>query len=431
MNLLDRIAYDTGGFTVQEILSSFCKKILEIIDLVNKNEEVCDEAHTLIENIRNEVVPRLVDDTIKELQHNGYFDRLVNVTLIEQLRTELTTLINQAITDYTTKLDNFDMQLEDIINRYNNGLFIDIKNKYRGASIYIPYREDFDNTFEYNVDKAFETNCNTISICPIFWMTSKTGIISGYKWDMQKEEVLEKCKYVKTKGMKVLLKPHVGGEGIGSHGDIIPSDLNAWTDSYTNQLIELFDLCKDYVDIISISNEINGQSKYNYAKWKNCIDTIKAKKPSVITTNANTITELKTNVFLKDLDVLSCNLYVSINGDLSTDIEQQRRSLFTTSPALNDLFSKARELNKPIIITEVGILPFERSLQNPEAWGFTDDPPLSYEAQVRYYNLAIREYIQANNVIGVMVWNACDGFTFVDRPCQETLKKIFGGVINV
>ena len=67
MNYLDRMAYDTGGYTVQEILSSFCKKILEIIDLVNKNEEVCDEAHTIIENIRNEDVPKLVDDIIERI----------------------------------------------------------------------------------------------------------------------------------------------------------------------------------------------------------------------------------------------------------------------------------------------------------------------------------------------------------------------------
>ena len=116
MNLLDRMCYDTGGYTVQEILSSFCKKILEIIDLVNKNEEVCDEAHTIIENIRNEVVPDLVNDIMKELQDTGYFDSLVNVTLIEQLRTELTTLLNQAITDHTTRLDNCDSQLENIKN---------------------------------------------------------------------------------------------------------------------------------------------------------------------------------------------------------------------------------------------------------------------------------------------------------------------------
>ena len=115
MNLLDRIAYDTGGYTVQEILSSFCKKILEIIDLVNKNEDVCNEAKTIIENFRYEVVPELVDDIMKELQDSGYFDDLVNVTLIEQLRTELTTLLNNAITDYTTKLDKIDTQLDTIM----------------------------------------------------------------------------------------------------------------------------------------------------------------------------------------------------------------------------------------------------------------------------------------------------------------------------
>ena len=119
MNLLDRMSlnrmsYDSGGYTVQEILSSFSKKILEIIDLVNKNEEVCNEAHAILENIRNELVPPLVDDIMKELQDNGFFDSLVNVTLYEQLRTELTTLLNQTITDYSSRLDNFETQLGNI-----------------------------------------------------------------------------------------------------------------------------------------------------------------------------------------------------------------------------------------------------------------------------------------------------------------------------
>ena len=113
MNYLDRMSYDTGGYTVQEILSSFCKKIIEIIDLVNKNEEVCEEVYTIIENIRNEVVPDLVDDIMKEMQDNGYFDSLVNVTLIEQLRNELTTLLNDAITDFTNRLDNNDTLIAD------------------------------------------------------------------------------------------------------------------------------------------------------------------------------------------------------------------------------------------------------------------------------------------------------------------------------
>ena len=129
MNYLDRFCYDTGGYTVQEILSSFSKKILEIIDLVNKNEEVCDESHTIIENIRNEVVPDLVEDIMKEMQDKGYFDSLVNVTLIENLRTELTTLLNQTITDYTTKLDKIDSQLDTNVKELN-------KVKNRIVSIY-------------------------------------------------------------------------------------------------------------------------------------------------------------------------------------------------------------------------------------------------------------------------------------------------------
>ena len=157
MNLLDRLdrkAYDTGGYTVQEILSSFCKKILEIVDLVNKNEEVCDEAHTIIENIRNEVVPELVNDIMKELQDNGYFDNLVNVTLIEQLRTELTTLINQTIADCTTRLDNFDSQLDTITNNVEN-LETSIEN----------ILNDFSNEKIIDLKNEEDFNVNDISVC--------------------------------------------------------------------------------------------------------------------------------------------------------------------------------------------------------------------------------------------------------------------------
>ena len=102
------MCYDTGGYTVQEILTSFCDKILEIIELANKNEEVCDEAHAIIENIRKEVVPSLVDDIIKEMEDNGYFDKLVNVTLIDQLRTEFTTRLDTKsnITDRRKSFTN-------------------------------------------------------------------------------------------------------------------------------------------------------------------------------------------------------------------------------------------------------------------------------------------------------------------------------------
>ena len=50
------------------------------------------------------------------MQDSGYFDTLVNDTIIEDLRGELTTIVNQAIADCTNRLDNFDTQMDTITN---------------------------------------------------------------------------------------------------------------------------------------------------------------------------------------------------------------------------------------------------------------------------------------------------------------------------
>ena len=189
MNLLDKIAYDTGGYTVQEILSSFCKKIIEIIDLVNKNEEVCDEAHTLIENIRNEVVPPLVEDIMKELQDSGYFDSLVNVTLIDQLRTELTTLLNQTITEYTTRLDSFDSQLD--INKkqaFQNFIELTGLKSYESIAEELDDNDKSDNEkYENFINSHYEVLRNKYSdyITRTILGKDSSGTMNLYQYDFK------------------------------------------------------------------------------------------------------------------------------------------------------------------------------------------------------------------------------------------------------
>ena len=101
MNLLDRIAYDSGGYTVQEILSSFCNKILEIVDLVNKNEEVCDEAEELLTLIKDELLPEEVKKIIEEMETDGTIEQLINIDKYNKLKE----YINNAL-DTKVSLEN-------------------------------------------------------------------------------------------------------------------------------------------------------------------------------------------------------------------------------------------------------------------------------------------------------------------------------------
>ena len=203
MNYLGRISYDTGGYTVQEILSSFCKKILEIIDLVNKNEELCDDARALIEKIRNEDVPPLVEDIMKELQDNGYFDSLVNVTLIEQLRTEITTLLNDAITDYTTRLDNFNSQLDTIA-------YIDV-TKFSGEND----NEMLTNAFNYII--SLDGKIKKLTSSKVLNLTAPITLDfrgkKGYEVDLQITPLVTGSALTLTNGIGLKAKLDVIGGG--------------------------------------------------------------------------------------------------------------------------------------------------------------------------------------------------------------------------
>ena len=391
----------------------------DIFDLqdINKAYDSIDKAYGTLDDARKEVVN--IRDEIPK----------TNATAeVISARGGKETL-GERLDEFGSQLDTIEskmaeLKIEDLIK---------INNKIKSASIYIPLNSvSTEENFTTIIKKCKNSNCNTITICPIFWLESKTSnVFTGYKTGLSKEKILSYCTIVKNNGLKVAIKPHVGGEGISSHGDIQPTNLTTWITNYSMLYKELLTLCKDYVDIVCIANELNGQTKSNLSQWKQLISEVRGIKNSFLIGTACHFGELSTNVFLSELDFLGCNMYVPIEGDMSTNIEKQRKSLFTLTNSINTLLKKGDELNKPIIITEVGILPFEMSLSNPEKWGFTEEPPIVEDVQVRYYNLALKEYLYGNNIIGTFIWNACDGYTFIDRKAQQTVKELYGGGKNV
>ena len=323
-----------------------------------------------------------------------------------------------------TALKNIDTKVDDLINQLTPSY-----GKLKGANIYIPYNT-LNGEFTELLQQLKNTNCDTVCICPVLWMSSHTSDVVGYKAGTNKTDILLKVKTAKEQGFKVVLKPHVGGDGFTGYSSIQPANITTWLESYQQYLIELATTCKGYVDIFCVGNELNNQTKQQPATWKTIISNLRTIDNKMLISHANHSNEIETNVFLSELDLIGVNVYPPVMGNLSTNIELQRASLLTKTDELNRVINCAVKYGKEILITECGILPFEESLQAPSAWGFSSTPSENEEAQVRYYQLAIKELINANKIKGVMVWNACDGFTFVNRKAQATLKEIFGGEIN-
>ena len=207
----------------------------------------------------------------------GY--RLVN-TSTNKIINFSTDKINEYLGSIPTiqgEIKNLNSQLDDIIQKNSNGLLFDISEKIKGASIYLPVSDVSNEAQFINIlNKCKDSNCNTITICPIMWMTNNTGnTFDGYKSPLNEATITDRCKKAKELGFKVALKPHVGGEGISSHGDIKPSNVSIWLDNYTELFISLVSSCKDYIDIICVNNELNGQTNQLRDKWINLIKSLR------------------------------------------------------------------------------------------------------------------------------------------------------------
>lgn len=107
--------YITGD-TLQEVLSNFCYYLNEIIEIINEYTETVDKT---VDWIKNEGVKNAVDEKIKELIKEGYFENIINT----QLFGDLSRQVNKNKTDIQdiyTKLNIINTSIKEIEQKVNN-----------------------------------------------------------------------------------------------------------------------------------------------------------------------------------------------------------------------------------------------------------------------------------------------------------------------
>jgi len=415
----------------QKLIKMLAEKIWEYENTLNETLEQIEQRLTdyILENdsLMNERLENW-DQRIEEMpeEMRSLFVKWLNDGTLEEIINH-DVLGNKAD---QSELDKTNEKLKDIDKHV---LKTRLSKKYRGSSVMLAYHPDETQlTFSELLDKLENDNVNTVSICPRYWADNDTSEIVGFRTSeiVDIPYIVDLCSQAKNKGFNVLLKPHVSGEGFTSYNSIQPKDPEKFIQSYSDRLIELFTATNEYVDLFSITNEMDNQTKVFPNLWINLIDQLRTIKRSIKLTNASRPDDLLTNVFLNRLDYIGANLYSNIGGDLSTPIAEQERNMLKTSDRVNIAIETALKYGKPLMITEVGTQPYLTGLTNPESW--THAGVINYSYQSRYYEVVLKNLIESPLVIGTMIWQSAGvplsgSFGFVNNPSEETVRKIYGG----
>lgn len=301
---------------------------------------------------------------------------------------------------------------------------------FKGCNFYLPYNSSEFGNMNYLIDKVKEVGCTHLTICIRLKMETKT---SNTLTRETTDSELDACiNYAMSKGLKIALKPHISGAGSGGWSNIQPTNISLWIASLRDNMSYYCAKYGDKIDIIFLSNECTTQTMTNKSDWVTYHNKIKSILPNVITTISTTMRELSTNIVYNIVDVCGVNLYIGIGGDLTTSQKQRNKNVFSNAidkvnyiKIINDI---STNLNKKFFITEFGCLNTVYSLTEPAMFDYGEHYVEDLRVQPIYYDTVLPQLMNNSNIIGINIWCANDGWTFIDKPSETTLKKYFGGV---
>ncbi len=153
-------------------------------------------------------------------------------------------------------------------------------------------------------------------------------------------------------GMKVMLKPHVDVRTGQWRGDIIPSE--EWFASYKHYLIHYGRLAARYnVELFSIGTELVNTTLPNWqTQWEDIIKELREIFSGYLVYSANW-DEYKTVNFWDKLDFIGIDAYFSLTAKKDPTKEELIAAWQRIALEI-DGWLKEKQLNKPVIFTEIG-----------------------------------------------------------------------------
>ncbi len=206
-------------------------------------------------------------------------------------------------------------------------------------------------------------------------------------------------------GLKVMLKPHVdlidNSDGLwrGDIGFQDEADWQAWFSQYRNFILHYANLAeKTDVELFCIGTELCFASTQTEFWQKDIIPRIKNAYSGKLIYAANW-NEYKKISFWDDIDYVGIDAYFPLANKKNPEYEDIKAGCKKWASEITDWH---KEINKPIIFTEIGYRSSEFSAAKP--WDYNLDANIDLEVQVACYTAALDIFCNQSWCDGIYWW---------------------------
>ena len=313
----------------------------------------------------------------------------------------------------------------------------------KGASIQSNWSGDFGGSaFKESVDNLAATNADYVSLVFRLYQSNPytTDIYAGGDTPTD-EALIAAIDYVHSKGMKVMLKPHLETGTSEWRANINPSDRGAWFKNYGDWIVKYAQIGQAHgVEDFCIGSEMikmsaateNGTNTQN---WESLIGRVRSVYDGKLTYSANWgpagFTDEKNNIqFWGSLDYIGNAAYYNLYGDNSVENLKNQWNNYNFS----DIKPLTDKWGKPIVFTEIGYKSVPNSHTQP--WDYWYGGPYDGASQANDYQALFDYWQNHENMQGVHLWDWSSNpnagwpgdtsYTPQHKPAEETMREWFG-----
>ncbi|HKX29766.1 MAG TPA: hypothetical protein VJ302_18900 [Blastocatellia bacterium] len=241
-----------------------------------------------------------------------------------------------------------------------------------------------------------------------------------------------------NKGVKVMLKPHVDPQDGGWRGQLVPTDVDAWFESYTTFIVHYAQLAQQQgVEALCMGTEfVTLSGAANRARWLNVISAIRTVYGGVLIYAANATypgDEFTSVSFWDAIDVIGLDAYFPLtnqNDPTLADLVAAWRS----NPYGENLVAAIQNVSnahqRPVIFTELGYKSTDGA--NTRPWDFNLPGGQDLDEQRDCYEAAFTVWSEQSSWMKGIFWWAWSvpapaandtDYTPRGKPAEEVLRS--------